>query len=110
MQLEQTIPSAQQIIKGELKSLGYYKIHVNKEESDALQIVADGNLRSIFLEVRVTPAAEYKNGHTFSKQEIALIKKEAEHIKKEPWTAVIKIGTDGSLIESILWTNLSKKS
>lgn len=105
----QTIPTVQQIIKSELKSLGYYKIQVSKEQSDALQIIADGSLRSIFLEVRVTPAAEYKNGHTFTKNEITTIKKGAALINKEPWTAVVKIGTDGELIESILWTNLSKE-
>lgn len=108
MQLEQTIPSAQQIIKSELRSLGYYKIQVTKEQSDTLQLIADGNLRSIFLQVKITPAVKYQNGHTFSKEQITNIKKEASMLNKEPWTAVIKVGTDGELIESILWTNLSK--
>lgn len=107
MYTEQTIPTIQQIIRSELKSLGYYKISVSKEQSNLIEIVADGNLRSIFLQVKVTPVAEYKNGSTFSRSEINKIKVGAAQLNKEPWTAVVKIGTDGELIDSIKWTNLS---
>lgn len=99
------LPTVKQIISKELKGLGYYKILVRNELSNSLDIVADGNYRSIFLQVKVTPNVKRL---PFSKVEITGIKKQALLVNKEPWIAVIKVGTDGELIENIEWKDLSK--
>ena len=106
--LTQNFPTIKDIIRTQLKDLGYYKIDVNKEQADFLEIIADGDLRSIFLQVKVTPVSQHNN--YFSKIEIDKIKHGAAAVKKEPWAAVVKIGMDGELIEGIQWTNLSKKA
>jgi len=99
------IPSAFEIIRMQLKKLGYFQIDKKKENHNSIDLIADGSMRSIFVQAKVS--AEQKPDKVFTKSEIEKIIGEAKSLGKEPWTAIIRIGADGQLIEGIIWTNLA---
>jgi len=92
-------------IKTWLKSLGYYKIEIEKQMDNSFVVIADGNLRQIFLDVKV---------FSYSKKQVKLTSKEKNEIQKqarnsnrEPWTAIVKMDKVGESVEKIEWANLS---
>lgn len=104
------LKSIEGVIRSQLKSLGYFNIEIKNdhEQERSFNVIADGNLRKIFLQVMIYFVYEHINSLTI--EQIKEIKKMASNIEKEPWAAVMKVNERGELVEDIKWTNLSKVS
>ena len=102
------IGSVEKIIRSGLKSLGYFKIIIDELNENSLKILADGDFRSILLEVKISRMPNEPK--SLSRNEINQIKEIATYYRREPWFAKVKIDSEGNLAESIEWTNLSKVS
>jgi|SRR5579859_157182 len=94
------------VIRSRLKSLGYFNIEIRNEHERSFNVIADGNLRKIFLLVVIYLVSEHIKNLT--DEEIKEIKETATNIEKEPWAAVMKVNERGELVDDIKWTNLSK--
>lgn len=94
-------------LKSLLRSLGYFNIEFgkNKKSDFSFEMIADGTLRSIYLEVRVSIGSKKKI--RLSESEINLIKSKAYAKEKEPWVAIVSVNDSSSLEHSIKWKDLS---
>lgn len=105
--LSQSIQSIEHLIKSKLKSLGYFHFEIKGTMDNSFTLVADGNMRSIFLCVNVLEASETQK--TLSTTEINNIKKTAEELHKEPWAAYVKVNeSESEMVDSLEWKDLSK--
>jgi hypothetical protein len=93
------------VIRSQLRALGYYDIQIENEQDRRFNVIAEGNLRNIFLCVVIKLVSE---SFDFSKAEISRIKQKAKSVEKEPWTALMVVNENGQLADRIRWTNLAK--
>jgi hypothetical protein len=105
-----SIKSLETAIRSQLKSLGYFSIEIQDENENekSFNVIADGNLRKIFIKVLVQLVSDHIMELT--SEQIMSIKDNAKTIKKEPWAAIMRVNDKGELIENIHWRNLSKQS
>jgi len=102
----ENIKSVEGVIRSQLRSLGYFNIEIKEEDERSFNVLADGNLRSIFLFVIFYLVSEHFK--SLSQEEIKKVKEHADTVKKEPWAAIMKVNEKGELVDSIQWKNLSK--
>ena len=102
----ENVQPVEYIMRSTLKPLGYFKIEIDSRNRTHPYFLADGNSRRIIVQVQI---GEYPNSPTQpSEAEIKELKKIAENSNREAWLALIKINSEGELVDTVLWMNLSK--
>lgn len=104
----ENINAVENIIRSWLKSLGYFKIVINEVNETSIKFLADGNLRSIVLDVKIGKSPHEPK--PLSSKEIKKIRQFAMSSYREPWAAKVKINSEGKLANDIEWTNLTGAS
>jgi hypothetical protein len=89
-----------------LKNHGYFKVSESRI-SDHDYIEADGRSRRILVRLMVAESPNYPN--ILTEDELSEILLNASTIEREPWVAMIQLGSDGQLADDITWLNLGKR-
>jgi hypothetical protein len=95
----------EEAISASLRSLGYFKIEVERSTEEKLCINADGLLRKIILLVIIINASA-KVAKQISEPDISSIKEKAESSHREPWSAFVTVTNNGK-VDHIKWNSLA---
>lgn len=93
-------------IKGELKSLGYYKVEISEWEENIIKVNADGDLNNI--SVNFHCSHETINLKDIPKVELKEISQSAKSHERDPWYAQIICNKEKDTPEKVEWVNILK--